>query len=273
MFRRLCLTVVALGPCVFGCQRKMVFDPDPHVVVDPSAIDQLYQEVRLETEDGKTIAAWFCPAPARRGTVLYSHGNGGNIGTRLPMIRALVALGLDVFVYDYHGYGDSEGKPSETRTYRDARAAWDWLTQERGIPPTEIVIWGRSLGGAVSVWLATRPDVDPAGVVLESTYTSLVEVAEHLHPRLPVGAFLRYDYESAERIPELRAPLLYAHSPDDEVVPYPLGRALYDAAPEPKAFVEMHGEHVPTRLTADEYRDPVDEFLTEILGTAVQAPG
>lgn len=258
--------ITAIVAATTGCQRKMVYDPDPHVATDPSSIGQPFEEVRIETSDGKTISGWFCPAPKRRGTVIYSHGNGSNIGKRIPMIESLVGLGLDVLVYDYHGYGESEGKPGEKQTYRDARAVWEWTTQHRNIPPEEIVIWGRSLGGAVSLWLATEPDVQPAAVVLESTYASLVDVAAHLYPKAPVRAFLIHRYDSVDRVPDLNAPLLYAHSPDDEIVPYEIGMRLYEAAPEPKHFIEMHGKHVGTRLTADEYRDAVNRFLSEILG-------
>lgn len=259
-------SIVLVLTCSPGCQRKMVYDPEPVVSRDPGQLGLAYEAVTLTAEDGKHLGAWFVPAPRRRGTVIYSHGNGGNVGTRLPMIEALVGLGLDVLVYDYHGYGESQGRPSEVRTYRAARAAWDWTTRTRAIPPGEIVIWGRSLGGAVSSWLVAQPDVVPGAVVLESTYSSLVEVAEHLHPKLPVRAFLRYRYPSIDRIGKLRAPLLYAHSPEDEIVPFALGQRLYDAAPEPKRFVQMHGQHVATRLTADAYRDEVDAFLTETLG-------
>jgi fermentation-respiration switch protein FrsA (DUF1100 family) len=265
MFRSAPLCFALLAALPSGCQRRLVYDPDPEVRADPSTLGLDYETLSLRTEDDKRIAAWFVPAPKRRGTVIYSHGNGGNIGTRLPMIEALTGLGLDVLVYDYHGYGESEGKPGEKQTYRDAKAAWDWVTDERGISPSETILWGRSLGGAVTVFLATQPHVRPAGVVLESTYTSIVDVGEHLHPKLPVRAFSIYEYPSLERIPQLDAPLLYAHSPDDEIVPYPLGRALFDAAPEPKRFVEMHGKHVPTRLTAEEYRAEVDAFLDEVL--------
>ncbi len=268
MFRRLLplLPLIVATTAAGACQRKMVYDPDPVVRHDPSQLDLAFEPLTLETADRHRIAAWFIPAPSRRGTVIYSHGNGGNVGTRLPMIEALIGLGLDVLIYDYHGYGSSEGKPGEKRTYRAARAAWDWATKTRGIPSEEIVIWGRSLGGAVSLWLATEPDVEPGAVVLESTYASLVDVAKHLYPKLPVRAFLIHRYESSDRVPRLRAPLLYAHSPDDEIVPYAIGRQLYDAAPHPKRFVEMRGEHVPTRLTAPEYRTEVDAFLDEVLG-------
>jgi hypothetical protein len=244
----------------------MVFDPEPVVLADPGSIGLRHEALTLEAADGKAIRAWLVPATEpRRGMVLYSHGNAGNLGTQLPAIDALVSLGLDVLVYDYHGFGESEGRPSERATYLDARAAWDFATGTARVPPEQIVLWGRSLGGAVTVWLAAQPDVRPAGVVLESTYTSLVDVAEHLYPRLPVRAFSIYRYPSLERIPDLRAPLLHAHSDDDEIVPAELGRRLFAAAPEPKRFVELTGIHRRARLTDPIHRADVLAFLDEVL--------
>jgi hypothetical protein len=255
-----------------SCQRRIVYDPDPLVRAAPADIGLFHEDLRLRTRDGQRIAAWFVPAAQRRGTVLYCHGNGGNVGTRLTMVSALVAQRLDVLIFDYRGYGHSEGRPGEQETYLDARAAWDHLVQTRRVPAREIVVWGRSLGGAVAVWLVAQPDVRPAGVVLESTYTSLVEVAEHLRPHLPVRRFLRYRYPSIERIGKIRAPLLYAHSREDEVVPFRLGLALFDAAPVQKRFVELHGRHVPAHLTLPEHADDVDAFLAEVLPTGEDQP-
>jgi hypothetical protein len=144
----------------------------------------------LTTEDGEQLSGWFIPAREPRATLLYLHGNGGNIGHRLDPIAVFNRLGLGVLIIDYRGYGDSTGRPGEEGTYEDALAAWRHLTETRGIPPQRIVLFGESLGGAVAAWLAARER--PAGLVLYASFTSVPDMAQALYPLLPARWLARY---------------------------------------------------------------------------------
>jgi fermentation-respiration switch protein FrsA (DUF1100 family) len=175
------------------------------------------------------------PVPAEM-TLLWLHGNAGNISHRSEMIRALLQLTIQIFIIDYRGFGRSEGSPSEEGLYLDARAAWDYLINERGIPARNIVILGKSLGGAPAIDLAAR--VRPAGLIVQSTFTSIPDMAGTVIPFFP-GFLLRTKMDSLGKVGRVSCPKLFIHSPADEVVPYQMGRRLYDAAPEPKQFYDV----------------------------------
>ena len=170
-------------------QERMVFLPHmPGRSLDatPETAGLAYEDAWIETEDGERLHGWFVPADNARGTLLFFHGNAGNISHRLESLMIFNRLGLDVLIVDYRGYGQSSGKASEEGTYRDARAAWNYLLSERQVPAGRIVIFGRSLGGAVGAWLASQPDVEPAGIVIESTFSSGLDMGKRLYPVLPV---------------------------------------------------------------------------------------
>jgi fermentation-respiration switch protein FrsA (DUF1100 family) len=168
------------------------------------------------------------------------HGNAGNMSHRLDYLVMFHRLGYATLIIDYRGYGQSSGSPSEEGTYRDAEAAWLWLTS-RGIKPTEIVILGESLGGAVAAWLAAR--VTPRALVLVSTFTSLPDLGAQVYPFLPVRLLSRFSYDTLGALQRVEAPVLIAHSRDDEIISYSHGKALFAAAREPKQLLEMRGGH------------------------------
>ncbi|MDH3639287.1 MAG: alpha/beta hydrolase, partial [Gammaproteobacteria bacterium] len=187
------------------------------------------------------LHGWFSPATGAHHTVLFLHGNGGNISHRLDSLRIFNQLGLNTLIIDYRGYGLSTGSPSEAGTYSDARAAWRYLLTGRGIKPEQIIIFGRSLGGAVAVWLAVNA---PArALIVESGFTSIPELAAHHYPLLPTRWLSRYSYNSVERLMEIRIPKLVVHSRNDEIVPFGQGRRLFAAARDPKQFLEISGDH------------------------------
>jgi fermentation-respiration switch protein FrsA (DUF1100 family) len=262
------------GVCglMFAFQDQLLFIPSGSVEHTPADVGLPYEAVTLDTADGESISAWFVPAnedggPAR-GVVLYSHGNAGNLGNRVSTIERLHGLGLDVLAYDYHGFGESTGSPGEAQTYLDARAAWDWLAKTRGVSPERIVIWGRSLGGAIAVWLAAElanEEVQPAGLVIESSFTSIPDVASSYYPYLPVRLLVRHEYPSRTRLNDVRVPLLVAHGSEDGVVPYDHGRALFDSAREPKRFVRLEGGHNDAGLTGRAHRAGLEAFLASVL--------
>ena len=223
-------------------QSRMVFFPDRKLVGEPSAMGLAFEDVLFKASDGIGIHGWFVPAVGARYTLLFCHGNAGNISHRFDSLRIFNELGLSVLIFDYRGYGRSEGvPPSEAGTYVDAEAVYRWLVDERGVDPSTIIVFGRSLGSGVAVELASR--VECAALIAESSFTSLPDVGQRAYPILPVKLLSRIRYDSAARIDAVRVPKLFVHSRDDEIIPFSLGRRLFDAAPEPKTFLEINGDH------------------------------
>ena len=238
--------------------------PSRQVVATPSDIGLSFDAVTLRTSDGETLAGWFIPAPAARGTLLYLHGNGGNIGHRLDQIEVFHRLGLNILIVDYRGYGASSGKPSEKGTYRDALAAWNWLTQQKRIAPERIVLFGESLGGSVAAWLAARHT--PAGLVIYASFTSVPEMAQALYPMFPAAWLARYRYDTRAALSKVNCPVLIMHSPEDEIIPFSHGQALFDAARGPKRLVELRGGHNDALWVSREiYTREIGAFLQQRL--------
>lgn len=248
-------------------QERFVYFPElpsRQVTATPADIGLAFEAVRLGTADGETLAGWYIPAPAARGTLLYLHGNGGNIGHRLDPIAVFHRLGLNILIIDYRGYGDSSGKPSEEGTYQDALAAWDYLTQEKRHMPDRIVLFGESLGGSIAARLAARQT--PAGLVIYASFTSVPELAQALYPIFPASRLARYRYDTRAALGSVNCPLLILHSPEDEIIPFSHGQALLAAAREPKRLVELRGGHNDALLLGREvYARAVGEFLQKFL--------
>ncbi len=267
--------VLAVG-LLWALQERMIYPSDREVTTSPDAIGLEFEEVQIGTPDGERLHGWWVPPPRTpRGVVLYCHGNGGNVANVMSLLPALHGRDLAVLAFDYRGYGRSTGRPNEAGTYVDVAAAHDYLVHERGVDPDHILLWGRSLGGAIAlhraVELSARPEGErPAGLVLESTFSTLPDVAAGHFPLLPVRWLIRPQYRSVERIGDLRIPLLQAHAEEDEIVPYELGRALFEAAPEPKQFVKVVGGHNMSSLATGRTAAELDAFLDEVL--PVQSP-
>lgn len=241
-------------------QDKLIYYPTRGFISDPSSIGLKFENISFGTEDGIQLHGWFVSADHSNPTVLYCHGNAGNISGRLETIQLLRSLGLNIFIFDYRGYGRSKGTPSEQGTYRDVKAAWNYLTNDRKIEPDNIIVMGRSLGGAVAAWLGAR--TNPAALAIESTFTSATALGADLYPWLPVRHLIKYEYPTSDYIKEVRAPLFMAHSRDDRVVPFHHGEELFSIAREPKVFVELQGSHGTGFLdTGSEYREALREFL------------
>ena len=207
-----------------------------------------YEALTLATEDGEKLDAWFVPGPGKtpgQPVVLILHGNAGNISHRMDSIAMFHRLGYGVLIFDYRGYGRSSGKPSEAGLYRDAATAWEHLTRQRGIAPRRIILFGESLGGALAARLAARPAAQeqPAALVLSSVFTSVPDLAADLYPWLPARWLARLHYDTRAALVQTRCPVLVAHSPDDEIVPFRHGQSLFEAAPGPKVFLQLAGGH------------------------------
>jgi uncharacterized protein len=248
----------------YALQDRLVYFPTRELEATPRALGVDYEDVWLAAEDGVRLHGWFAALPAARATVLFFHGNGGNISHRLERIAIFRRLGLSTFLIDYRGYGSSDGRPSEEGTYRDARAAWRYLTETRGIDAEGIILYGESLGGAVATRLAAARTA--GAIVVESSFTSLPDLGAELYPWLPVRWISRYVYPSAENLARVHAPVLVIHSRQDEIIPFHHGHALYTAAHEPKAFLEIHGGHNDgVQASGSQYVEGLDRFLRQVL--------
>lgn len=237
----LLLGLVLLNGCMYLQQSSMIFFPYATLDQTPAEWGLVYEDVFLDTEDGVRLHGWYIPRHGSKQALLFFHGNAGNISHRGASVEIFHRLGLNVFIFDYRGYGKSEGKPDEKGLYKDARAAWRYLSKERGFGQEEIILFGRSLGGAVAAELAT--EIQPGGLILESTFSSAKDVANAVFPVLSRLIFLRYDFDTAAHVRRVACPVLVLHSPDDEIIPFRLGEKVFQAANEPKSFVKMRGDH------------------------------
>ena len=227
----------------------------------------IVEDCSYESEDGVRLHSWWC---RRTGSepggpvILFFHGNAGNLSHRADlMIELANRVRAEVVVAGYRGYGRSEGKPSEEGLYADARAAWGYVTVDRGVVPGRVVVFGKSLGGGVAVNLAS--ETDPAGLIVESSFTSIPDMAARHYPFVPKFV-IRTRMESLAKIGGIGCPLLVIHSRADEVVPFELGRKLFEAAAEPKTFYEVVGAgHNETWLVGGQsYFEAIARFVGEI---------
>jgi uncharacterized protein len=220
-----------------GAQRRLI--------PPPAELQLLVTRAAIRTDDGLTLAGWIIPAsPDSTGYwLLICHGNAGNVSEfgRPALYAALRRLGLSLLAFDYRGYGESEGVPTETGLYKDADAAYRYLRDQLGVPAERIIIFGHSLGSTVAVDLASR--VPSAGLILEGALTSVIERGQELYPYIPVRWIGRSRFASIEKISRVTVPKLFLHAKADDVVPLAHGRRLFEAAPPPKTFVELEGGH------------------------------
>ncbi len=260
-------------------EEKLIYFPEKYpggiweVQKQPVVEGQIVPEIEdcwFIAKDGVNLHGWYCtPVRIKDGSfsplnadmlLLFFHGNAGNLTYRYDMIRILMAIPVKVFIIDYRGYGKSQGRPSEKGIYLDAQAAWDYLILKRSVSSEHIVLFGKSLGGAVAVDLATR--VRPAGLIVQSSFTSVPDMARAILPFSPTF-LIRTKMDSIRKIPKLGFPKLFIHSPADEIVPYRLGRRLFEAASEPKQFFEIPGApHNETYLVGGKaYLDVIRHFI------------
>ena len=244
---------------------SVIFQPSYGIDLRISDLAIEGEEVRLDS-DGVSIHGFYLPAARPRQNaraILFLHGNAGNASHRLPNAAELSRLGADVLLIDYRGYGMSEGTPSESGAYADARAGLAHLIEERGIPVQRVVLFGRSLGGAVAVDLARNKGL--AGVILESTFSSAADVARGMMGP-PLAYLLRDRFDSASKTGQIDAPLLFFHGDHDRFIDYALGRRLFEFAPEPKQFETISGAgHNDTVQTGGRpYFARIERFLDEV---------
>jgi fermentation-respiration switch protein FrsA (DUF1100 family) len=232
---------VGLAAFLFFIQSRLIYFPTSEIVATPDQIGLSYKSVSFKAPDGVKLSGWFIPADSPRGAVIFCHGNAGNISHRLESIEIFHGLRLSTFIFDYRGYGASEGIPSEEGSYLDAKGAWNYLIEHEGLGPSDIILFGRSLGGAVAAWLARQ--YLPKALIIESTFTSAPDLAGELYFYLPTKFLCKYKYNALDAIRKVQCPVLIVHSQEDRIVPFRHGRKLFDAANDPKVFLEISGSH------------------------------
>lgn len=273
----LLLAYVLVVVLIWTFQARLLYLPHVGREHDATPTEQgfAWEQVTLTTEDAVALDAWWVPALEPRASLLFFHGNAGNISHRLESIAQFQRLGLSVLIVDYRGYGRSEGRPSEAGTALDARAAWHWLRDEARCEADEIVVFGRSLGAAVAAELAASLEEQhaaPAAVILESPFRSVPDLAQRLYPFLPARWLARIDYPVETYVTRISAPLLVIHSRDDEIISFAEGETVYRAAREPKRLLEIRGGHNTGYLKSEpNYSAGIDAFLREDAG--LERPG
>jgi hypothetical protein len=253
--------LVVLGVMMFF-EESLIFFPARYPEGDWQPEGLNFEDAWFQAADGTRIHGWYVPHGDPRAVVLFCHGNAGNLSGRAETLHVLHDLvGVSVLIFDYRGYGRSEGKPDEAGVLADARAARAWLAQRAAVDQSEIVLMGRSLGGAVALDLAAADGA--RALVLESSFTSIPDVAAYHYPWLPVHWAMRTRLDSLGKIAAYHGPLLQSHGDADTIVPYRLGRRLFEAAHEPKKFVSFPGldHNDPQPL---EYYDTLREFLDDL---------
>lgn len=253
----------ALAGYLWLVQERMIYLPDAvgGSGRTPADLGLDYSDVTIATADGVRLHGWLVPGDGPI-TVLFFHGNAGDVSHRLESVRLFHELGLSVLIVDYRGYGRSEGRPSEAGTYADAEAAWSYLTAERGVPAERIVVFGRSLGGPIAAELASRHT--PRGLVIESAFTSVPDLAARIYWFLPVRLLSRYEYPTRDLVRDVHCPVLVVHSRNDEIVPFAHAEAIYAAANEPRTLLEVAGGHNDAYLRIEHgaYREGLARFLS-----------
>ncbi|MCC6491735.1 MAG: alpha/beta fold hydrolase [Pirellulales bacterium] len=271
--RRVCRLALATYLAVvlmFSLLERMLVYPAPRLNgADYEAADLPYEDVFFEADDGTRLHGWYVPHPNPKAVMLFAHGNGEHVAALAPMLRLLHQRAeVATFAWDYRGYGHSGGKPHEDNLLADARVAQLWLAERAGVEPEEVVVYGRSLGGGVAVGLASQYPV--RGLVLERTFAGLVETAAHHFPWLPVRWLMKNRFPSIDRIRDYHGPLLQSHGTVDEVVPYEMGRRLFEAAGSTnKRFITCEGGDHSCPQT-DEYYEALVEFLDSLPTTGGQ---
>jgi len=248
---------------IYFRQSSLIYYPDiagRDLTATPQHIGLAFEDVELVTEDKVNLHGWFVPSDNARGTLLFFHGNAGNISHRLDSIVNFNRMGLNVFIFDYRGYGHSQGRVTEAGTYRDAEAAWSYLVETRGINASNIVVFGRSLGASIAAWLASQHT--PAALILESSFSSVPSMAQRLYPFLPIKWLASFSYDTRQYVSNIACPLLVVHSKNDEIIPYAEGRLVFDAAAADKQFLDIHGGHNDGFIVSGRaYTDGLSAFI------------
>jgi len=245
---------------VYFIQEKIVFVPFKHLIITPDKLNMKYEDILLKSQDGVKIHGWYFENKGADYTILFLHGNAGNISHRLENVKKLLDTGFSVFIIDYRGYGKSEGKPAEQGVYSDAIAAYNFLINEKKVDKEKIVIFGRSLGGAIATHLATLKECQ--ALIIESTLLSAKEVAKSIFPYKFFYFVTKDMFNNEKKINKVKVPVLFIHGKNDEIIPFYHGKKLYEIFKGKKAFYELKGRHNDTyTLQEKEYFKVIKDFV------------
>ena len=255
---------VGLSVLFFLTQSSYIYYPARGITATPADIKLDFEEVFIESSDRERLHGWYIPHPTPQATLLFFHGNGGNISHRLEKINIFNDLSLNIFIFDYRGYGLSTGAPDEVGTYDDALAAYRFLIEEKNISPDNIVFYGESLGSAISSWIAKQHP--PGALILDSGFISTKAMASHYYPFLPVNIITRIRYPTLQHLIDIKSPLLVIHSIEDEIIPFSHGLELYENANEPKSMLQISGDHNSGFYTSLQiYKEGMSTFIRQWL--------
>lgn len=244
-------------------ENSFIFYPQRAFDFSPESFGLAYEDAYFKTEDGEKLHGWFFPGEKTHPVILHFHGNAGNISHRLDLVQPFLRKGLSVFLFDYRGFGKSEGRPSEKGLYQDGMAAYDYLVQKQGNLPGQVVLHGHSIGAAVAVEVALTKSVK--SVILESAFTSTRGMAKTIPLFFLLSPFLPANYNNLEKVPRLRVPKLVVHGEEDEIVPFAMGRKLFEAATDPKFFypVKDAGHNDVFIVGGEKYFEVLAEFAKD----------
>ncbi|QPJ63665.1 MAG: alpha/beta hydrolase [Candidatus Nitronauta litoralis] len=263
MFMSLVLVVSLVIVLIPFFENRVIYHPIcyPNGLWNPESEGLNVENVWFKSPDGTQLHGWFVPTSKAKTTLLWFHGNAGNLSHRSENIQKLQSLGTNIFIFDYRGYGRSEGKPGARGLSKDSQAAYDWLVKGKNISPENIILFGRSLGGVFAAEVAANNRA--AGLILESTFTNIRDMSREVIPLVPVHPFLRASFDPEAILKTLTIPKLILHGTDDKIIPYRLGRALFNSAAEPKKFYDIKGSgHNDTYVTGGEdYFNTILDFI------------
>lgn len=248
-------------------ERYFIYAPRKSLITTPAEHGLDFESVQFSASDGVKLHGWWVPIPNARATVLLCHGNSGNVSYQLDQIKVFHQLRLSVFTFDYRGFGQSEGKPSEDGLYRDGKAAWDYLVAQKHLAPERIVIFGHSLGGSVAAWLSK--EVKAGAVIVQATFATMKQIAKCFYPYFPLRKIMRSRYDNLAYIAQAQCPVLVIHSPDDEVVPFEHGKQVFEAAKPPKEFLQISLGH-DGAVKSPNYLSGIKAFLDKYLPVPAQ---
>ncbi|OHB54112.1 MAG: hypothetical protein A2Y07_05680, partial [Planctomycetes bacterium GWF2_50_10] len=232
---------LGIGIMIYFLQPRIIYYPIAEFAAQPADAGLEFEDVYIPITSAAKINAWYFPSTSAQKTILFCHGNGGNISYYLEKAAMYNHMGLNCLIFDYQGYGKSAGKPSEQGTYDDAAAAYKWLVNVKKIDPSAIIVHGWSLGGPIAANLAASQKV--AGLILESTITSAPDMACKIYPIFPARLLCRYKYDTAKYLANITCPVLVIHSPEDEIIPFSMGQKLFNLVKQPKQFLQITGSH------------------------------
>ena len=242
-------------------EKRSLFYPAREIEYLPGELGMDFEDVFFKTPDNLELNGWFVPTKDAAYTILFCHGNAGNISHRLEKLKFFQELGNNVFIFDFRGYGRSKGAPSEKGLYNDVQGAYNYLLS-RKIAPEQIIGYGESIGGAVIIDLVFQNRL--GGLIIDSSISNAKDMVKIIYPFLPYWVFSSR-WDSVNKIRSITIPKLIIHSINDEIVPYKLGRKLFESAPEPKDFLQIRGGHNSCFFESEHIlKEKIADFLKKL---------